>query len=93
METKEFDNMLTSYLQEPAACDHITTFSGHLSKVHGNMNSREQFQIMSSVSNYHVLGYPSMLNPQKIVATKDIKMDSHILTPDNKRVTPSSPRN
>ena len=92
MDTKEFDNMLNSYLQEPAACDHITTFSGHLSKVHPNMNSREQFEIMSSVSNYHVLGYPSIINPQKIVATKDIKIDSHMLTPDNKRVTPSSPR-
>ena len=93
MDKKEFDKMLTTYLQEPAPREVITTFSGHLSKLHGNMNSREQFEMMSSVSNYHVLGYPSIVNPQKFVATKDIKIDSHILTPDNKRVTPSSPRN
>ena len=56
------------------------------------MDSREQFEMLSTVLNYHPLGFPSTQDPQKI-KTPNISFHKHIATPEKKRYIPTSPRN
>ena len=42
-----------------------------------HMNSREQFDMLGTVSNYHGLGFPSLRDPQKI-KTPNISLYEHI---------------
>ena len=56
------------------------------------MDSRDQFEMLSTVSNYHPLGFPSTQDPQKI-KTPNISFHEHIATPEKQRYIPTSPRN
>ena len=56
------------------------------------MDSREQFEMLSTVSNYHLLGFPSTQDPQKI-KTPNISFQEHITTPEQQRYIPTSPCN
>ena len=56
------------------------------------MDSREQFEMLSTVSNYHPLGFPSTQDPQKI-KTPNISFHEHIATPEKQRYIPTSPHN
>ena len=61
-------------------------------QVHLHMNSREQFDMLGTVSNYHGLGFPSLRHPQKI-KTPNISLYKHMATLENKRYIPTSPHN
>ena len=50
--------------------DPVMGFTGQLTNIHHNMDSREQFEMLSTVSNYHPLGFPSTQDPQKNKNTK-----------------------
>ena len=56
------------------------------------MDSTEQFEMLSTVSNYHPLGFPSTQDPQKI-KTPNISFHEHIATPEKQRYIPASPHN
>ena len=63
-----------------------------LRKVRAHMNSREQFDMLGTVSNYHALGFPSLRDAQKI-KTPNISLYEHIAMLENKRYLPASPCN
>ena len=67
-------------------------FTGQLSNICHNMDSREQFEMLSTVSNCHPLGFPSTQDPQKI-KTPNISFQEHIATPEQQRYIPTSPSN
>ena len=48
--------------------------------------------MLSTVSNYHPLGFPSTQDPQKI-KTPNISFHEHIATPEKQRYIPTSPCN
>ena len=67
-------------------------FTRQLTNIHHIMDLREQFEMLSTVSNYHPLGFPSTQDPQKI-KTPNISFHEHIATPEKQRYIPTSPRN
>ena len=91
-EPKDFDTILNKYIEDITGEGTSYGFSGDISQVHPNMNVKEQFDMLGTVSNYHALGYPSVRDAQKI-KTPNISLYEHIATLENKRYIPASPRN
>ena len=92
MGPKELDAVLNTYIEEqvtPTSSDGLT---GKLSEVRHSMTSCEQFEMLSTVSNYHVLSFPSQKDPNK-VTIPNVSLHKHITTPELKRYVPASPRN
>ena len=92
MEPKDFDTILNKYIEDTTGKGSSDGFTGQLTNIHHNMDSREQFEMLSTVSNYHSLGFPSTQDPQKI-KTPNISFYKHIATPEKQRYIPTSPRN
>ena len=92
MGPKDFDAVLNTYIEEQVAPTSSDGFSGKLSEVQHTMTSREQFEMLSTVSNYHVIGFPSQNDPNKITIP-NVSLHEHITTPEIKRYVPTSPRN
>ena len=65
MEPTEFDTMLNAYIEEQVPPTNTDGFAGKLSEIKHNMTSREQFEMLSTISNYHILGFPSKMDPEK----------------------------
>ena len=89
MEPKDFDPILNKYIEEITEQGTSDGFTGAITQVRAHMNSREQFDMLCTVSNYHPLGFPSFRHAQKI-KTPNISLYEHIATPDNKRYIPAS---
>ena len=89
---KDFDAILNKYIEDTTEKASSDGFTGQLTNICHNMDSREQFEMLSTVSNYHPLGFPSTQDPQKI-NTPNISFHKHIATPEQKRYIPASPRN
>ena len=92
MGPKDFDAVLNTYIEEQVAPTSSDGFSGKLSEVQHTMTSHEQFEMLSTVSNYHVIGFPSQNDPNKITIP-NVSLHEHIATPEIKRYVPTSPRN
>ena len=92
IEPKDFDAILNKYIEDTTEKGSSDGFTGQLTNIRHNMDSREQFEMLSTVSNYHPLGFPSTQDPQKI-KTPNISFHEHIATPEKKRYIPTSPRN
>ena len=92
IEPKDFDPILNKYIEDTTQQGTSDGFTGGITQVHLHMNSREQFDMLGTVSNYHGLGFPSLRHPQKI-KTLNISLYEHMATPENKRYIPTSPRN
>ena len=90
IEPKDFDAILNKYIEETTEEGSSDGFTGQLTNIRHNMDSREQFEMLSTVSNFHPLGFPSIQHPQKI-RTPNISFHEHIATPENKRYIPTSP--
>ena len=61
MGPKDFDAVLNTYIEEQVAPTSSDGLSGKLSEVQHTMTSREQFEMLSTVSNYHVISFPSRM--------------------------------
>ena len=83
MEPKDFDTILNKYIEDITEQGTSDGFTGAITQVHLHMNSREQFDMLGTVSNYHALGFPSLRDTQKI-KTPNISLYEHIATPENK---------
>ena len=92
MEPKDFDTILNKYIEDITEQGTSDGFTGAIKQVRLHMNSREQFDMLGTVSNYHALGFPSLRDTQKI-KTPNISLYKHIATPENKHYIPASPRN
>ena len=92
IEPKDFNAILNKYIEDTTEKGSSDGFTGQLTNIHHNMDSREQFEMLSTVSNYHPLGFPSTQDPQKI-KTPNISFHEHIATPEKQRYIPTSPRN
>ena len=92
IEPKDFDAILNKYIEDTTEKGSSDGFTGQLTNIRHNMDSREQFEMLSTVSNYHPLGFPSTQDPQKI-KTPNISFHEHIATPEKQRYIPTSPRN
>ena len=92
MGPKDFDAVLNTYIEEQVAPTSSEGFSGKLSEVQHTMTSREQFEMLSTVSNYHVISFPSLNDPNKITIP-NVSLHEHIATPEIKRYVPTSPHN
>ena len=92
IEPKDFDTILNKYIEDTTEKGSSYGFTGQLTNIRHNMDSREQFEMLSTVSNYHSLGFPSTQDPQKI-KTPNISFHEHIATPEQQRYIPASPRN
>ena len=92
IEPKDFDTILNKYIEDTTEKGSSDGFTGQLTNIRHNMDSREQFEMLSTVSNYHPLGFPSTQDPQKI-KTPNISFHEHIATPEMQRYIPTSPRN
>ena len=92
MGPKDFDAVLNTYIEEQVAQTSSDGFSGKLSEVQHTMTSREQFEMLSTVSNYHVIGFPSQNDPNKITIP-NVSLHEHITTPEIKCYVPTSLRN
>ena len=79
-------------VESPSHLTHYDRFTGQLTNIRHNMDSREQFEMLSTVSNYHPLGFSSTQDPQKI-KTPNISFHEHIATPEKQGYIPTSPRN
>ena len=92
IEPKDFDAILNKYIEDTTEKGSSDGFTRQLTNIHHYMDSREQFEMLSTVSNYHPLGFPSTQDPQKI-KTPNISFHEHIATPEKQRYIPTSPRN
>ena len=92
MEPKDFNTILNKYIEDITEEGTSHGFTGDISQVRPNMNAREQFDMLGTVSNYHALGFPSLRDAQKI-KTPNISLYEHIAMPENKCYIPASPRN
>ena len=92
MEPKDFNAILNKYIEDTTEKGSSYGFTGQLTNIRHNMDSREQFEMLSTVSNYHSLGFPSTQDPQKI-KTPNISFHEHIATPEQQRYIPASPCN
>ena len=92
IEPKDFDAILNKYIEDTTEKGSSDGFTGQLTNICHNMDSREQFEMLSTVSNYHPLGFPSTQDPQKI-KTPNISFQEHIATPEQQRYIPASPCN
>ena len=92
MEPAQFDTILNTYIEEQVPATNTDGFAGKLSEIKHNMTSREQFEMFSTISNYHVLGFPSKKDPKKEIIPM-ISLYEHVATPEQKRYVPASPRN
>ena len=90
MEPRDFDAILNKYIEDTTEKGSSDGFTGQLTNIHHNMDSREQFEMLSTVSNYHSLGFPSTQDPQKI-KTPNISFHEHIATPEKQWYIPTSP--
>ena len=90
IEPKDFDPILNKYIEDTTQQGTSDGFTGGITQVRPHMNSREQFDMLGTVSNYHGLGFPSLQHPQKI-KTPNISLYEHMATPENKRYIPTSP--
>ena len=93
MEPKDFDAILNKYIEDTTEKGSSDGFTGQLTNIRHNMDSREQFEMLSTVSNYHTLGFPSTHDPQKIIDTPNVSFHEHFSTPEQQRYIPASPRN
>ena len=76
--------ILNKYIEDTTEKGSSDGFTGQLTNIRHNMDSREQFEMLSTVSNYHSLGFPSTQDPQKI-KTPNISFHEHIATPEKQR--------
>ena len=60
MEPKDFDPILNKYIEDITQQGTSDGFTGAITQVCAHMNSREQFDMLGTVSNYHALGFPSL---------------------------------
>ena len=90
MGLKEFDKVLNIYIEEEVTTTSSHGFTGKLSEVQHSMTSHEQFEMLTTVSNYHILGFPSHNDPNK-VTIPNVSHHKHIATPEMKRYVPVSP--
>ena len=60
MKPKDFDPILNKYIEDITEQGTSDGFTGAITQVHAHMNSREQFDMLGTVSNYHALGFPSL---------------------------------
>ena len=84
IEHKDFDAILNKYIEDTTEKGSSDGFTGQLTNIRHNMDLREQFEMLSIVSNYHPLGFPSTQDPQKI-KTPNISFHEHIATPEKQR--------
>ena len=89
---KEFDKVLNTYIEEQVTPTSSHGFTGKLSEVQHSMTSREQFEMFTTVSNYHILGFPSHKDSNK-VTIPNVSHHEHIVTLELKCYVPASPRN
>ena len=92
LEPKDFNTILNKYIEDITEEGTSDGFTEEISQVHPNMNAREQFDMLGTVSNYHALRFPSLRDAQKI-KTPNISLYEHIAMPEHKRYIPASPRN
>ena len=92
MGKEDFTKLITSWIEHSANVDSVTTFIGKILKMNTAPSRREQFFVLSTISNYHWLGYPSTHPPHKIIQPT-VSYNSHILTSSKKKYLPTSPRN
>ena len=92
IEPKDFDAILNKYIEDTTEKGSSDGFTGQLTNIRHNMDSREQFEMLSTVSNYHPLGFPSTQDPQKI-KTPNISFHKHIATPEKQWYILTSPHN
>ena len=92
MEKEEFINLIDKYIEYSSHVDSISTFIGKIFELTSEPSVREQFFALSTISNYHWIGYPSTHPPHKIINPR-VSYQSHILTGTNKKYNPTSPRN
>ena len=92
MEPKDFDPILNKYVEDITEQETSDGFTGAIMQVCPHMNSREQFDMLGTMSNYHALGFPSLRDTQKI-KTPNISLYEHIAMPENKCYIPASPHN
>ena len=90
MEPKDFDPILNKYVEDITEQGTSDGFTGVITQVCPHMNSREQFDMLGTVSNYHALGFPSLQDTQKI-KTPNISLYKHIAMPENKNCIPAFP--
>ena len=90
MEPKDFDTILNKYIEDITEQGTSDGFTGAITQVYLHMNSREQFDMLGMVSNYHALGFPSLRDAQKI-KTPNISLYEHIVMLENKCYIPASP--
>ena len=60
LEPKDFDTILNKYIEDITEQGTSDWFTGVITQVRPHMNSREQFDMLGTVSNYHALGFPSL---------------------------------
>ena len=89
LEPKDFDTILNKYIEDITEEGTSDGFTGEISQVRLNMNAREQFDMLGTVSNYHALRFPSLRDAQKI-KTPNISLYEHIAMPENKCYIPAS---
>ena len=68
-------------------------FTGQLTNIRHNMDLREQFEMLSTVSNYHSLGFPSTQDPQKIKTPKILASTNTLPHLKSNGTIPTSPHN
>ena len=57
IEPKDFDTILNKYIEDTTEKGSSDGFTGQLTNIRHNMDSREQFEMLSTVSNYHPLDF------------------------------------
>ena len=91
---EQLDKSISDYLMENCSdTQNITTQLEHITSI-TRTTERDQFLLLSTISNFHWTHYPSLQATSVISKTRSTRYSDHIVfDPDQKQHVPTSPQN
>ena len=95
-DSMNIDQQLADICENRITVDPVTTRISHIANT-PHLSQKQQFILLSTISNYHWADLPSIENPHKMIKGGSSRFVSHFMswqgTEENRKYLPGSPRN